>query len=597
MSLYEHLTEQDLANIKGYCDTYGFQDNDVEYNLRPVPTEQFLNEWSKQKEHIFHLFGDKFILEKSIAVDPTIDLFYEVYDDCMAKQNKGYELAFVTEYKNEIVKRFQTPDYWGLSSIGRKLMSLVDLDKLYTNTVNEEIRFELDGKKIVIHKGEKIMRALRKVSTLLEIPFNLFEEFRIFFSQVTQYSSCQQNNTLCLSIHPLDFMTMSDNVHGWTSCMSWEEPGSYRGGTLEMMNSPHVIVAYVTDGRNMELPVTYENWPSKRWRELYYFDGNLITGIKGYPYADDKVDQIVRDWLKELTSFNGDELILNRIGKAQMDEPENEKFYEKYNNEIGPVLIRSYTNYMYNDFERIAHKVYFRPKRQENDSEVPSKYPYYTFDYGGRIFCLACGREVDSYVDGSLCGECCGSLLSCCCCGEGLSEDNAYYDEDGNAYCEDCFNKNFAYDDVYDYYIPAERAVYFQVVTNDLVVVSQWVTDEENLRSCNTWMDSDGMLTMRLCDMSEDFFLAIANGWLRSATYEFKKIRYSYYSCEAPEEADLQKMKIAQMYQELFDSVATKMQKSVDNNPYVRTITPMHSIPCGNTAALKMDFSTFELNF
>ena len=207
-------------------------------------------------------------------------------------------------------------------------------------------------------------------------------------------------------------------------------------------------------------------------------------------------------------------------------------------------------------------------------NEVPYK-SYFNFDYGGRIFCLACGREVDSYMDGSLCGECCGSVLSCTCCGEGLNEDNAYYDEDGNPYCEDCFNRNFAYDDIYDCYIPVESAVYFQVVTDDLTVVSQYVTDEANLYSCKTWMDSDGMTTMRLCDMSQDFFLAIANQWLSTAAYEFKRLRYSYYSCETPEETKKQKAKISQMYDDLFHGVTDQMQDYVDNNPYVRTITPM----------------------
>ena len=443
MSLYEYLTMQDLINIRDYCGNYGFQDNDAEYDLRPVPTEEFLKEWSEQKEHIFHLFGDKFILKKSISVDPTIDLFYEVYDDCMAKQNKGYELSFVTEYKNQIANHFQTPDYWGLSPIGRKLMSLVDLDKLYTNTVNEEIRFELDGKKVVIHKGEKIMRALRKVSTLLEIPFNLFEEFRIFFSQVTQYSSCQQNNTLCLSIHPLDFMTMSDNDHGWTSCMSWQEPGTYRGGTLEMMNSPHVIVAYITDGKNMELPDDGAEWPSKRWRELYYFDDNLITGIKGYPYTDDKVDQIVRDWLKELTNFDGDELILNRIGKAQMDEPENEKFYEKYNYETGPVVVRSHANYMYNDFDNnptypvvgalTERKSIFREWR--------------SYNYSGEAECMCCGKIVDfddSNIGSRADSLVCVDIVDCVYCGRSVERSEAI-EHNGEYYCSDCYDENFTY--------------------------------------------------------------------------------------------------------------------------------------------------------
>ena len=57
---------------------------------------------------------------------------------------------------------------------------------------------------------------------------------------------------------------MSDNNSGWESCMSWRNNGCYRRGTVEMMNSPYVIVAYLMleelvsvleNSANMGLPV------------------------------------------------------------------------------------------------------------------------------------------------------------------------------------------------------------------------------------------------------------------------------------------------------------------------------------------------------
>ena len=38
---------------------------------------------------------------------------------------------------------------------------------------------------------------------------------------------------------------MSDNDYGWDSCMGWMNEGEYRLGTVEMMNSPCIVVAYI----------------------------------------------------------------------------------------------------------------------------------------------------------------------------------------------------------------------------------------------------------------------------------------------------------------------------------------------------------------
>ena len=74
----------------------------------------------------------------------------------------------------------------------------------------------------------------------------IFEQMRIKHSQILNKKRLK--GTLCLSIHPLDYITISDNNCDWDSCMTWtgdDCPGEYRLGTLEMMNSPSVVVAYL----------------------------------------------------------------------------------------------------------------------------------------------------------------------------------------------------------------------------------------------------------------------------------------------------------------------------------------------------------------
>jgi hypothetical protein len=460
---------------------------------------------------LFHLFGDQFILEKPIIIEPNLKLFTDVFDELTMEKYDGRFPPFVNHYRDKVDKLFHVPDGWGLTELGHNLIMLTATSLLFSNVLDQDLDIEVNGEKLTLKRGEKVMRALRKLTKFLDLSDAEFEEFRIFCSRVTQQSACTKG-TLCLSIHPLDFMTMSDNNHNWSSCMSWFDRGSYRAGTLEMMNAPHTLVAYIKDDKTIDIPYSNDTWPSKRWRELYFVDDRLITGIMGYPYQDEKVDKVVRDWLKELSNFDGDAVNITRSGRIEVAD--NKDFYNKYGDDItSTIRVTGTTTYMYNDFERMSHKAYFRPKTNDNS---------FYFNYGGRLFCIGCGQEVEEFNDGSLFGPCCRYGISCSCCGTYLNEDTAYYDNDGNPYCEDCFNRNFAYDDLYDCYINIETSVTFNVVTDDFEIVDTYTTDEYNLRDCNVWESEDGDLNMRLCDMSQTIFKIYArrHDWRKARVYE-----------------------------------------------------------------------------
>ena len=90
---------------------------------------------------------------------------------------------------------------------------------------------------------------------------------------------------------------MSDNNEDWESCMSWTQGGEYRVGTIEMMNSPYVIVAYLKSHHNLEWA---DNWNSKKWRELYICSNDFVRSITGYPYKDEKITKLVLEKIREL---------------------------------------------------------------------------------------------------------------------------------------------------------------------------------------------------------------------------------------------------------------------------------------------------------
>ena len=95
-------------------------------------------------------------------------------------------------------------------------------------------------------------------------------------------------------------MTMSDNANGWESCMNWTQgPGSYRAGTIEMMNSPLVVVAYITTKPYYPENTSIE-WTSKSWRELIIVHPNAICSVKSYPYYNIAFDKALVNWLVDL---------------------------------------------------------------------------------------------------------------------------------------------------------------------------------------------------------------------------------------------------------------------------------------------------------
>lgn len=212
---------------------------------------------------------------------------------------------------------------------------------------------------------------------------------------------------------------MSDNKNGWSSCMSWKKEGWYRMGTVEMMNSPMVVVAYLDSKTPMaigDLP-----WSNKKWRQLFVVNDKCIASVKGYPYKNANLTKMALESLVNLAKENwGIEYKPQVWGGACCKDD-------------------FYTNFMYNDFTN-TNDCYIYEKKNIHLSEPP------VIIYSGKAECMCCGEEIE-YKEGwddsdfLICETCRGE--NCCrYCGEPLN--NKYYILNGRKYCKGCYYENAA---------------------------------------------------------------------------------------------------------------------------------------------------------
>lgn len=274
------------------------------------------------------------------------------------------------------------------------------------------------------------MRVLQKIAKEFDLPD--FEIFRNHISRITETRKSKVKFTL--SIHPLDYMTMSDNVNGWESCMNWTQgPGSYRAGTIEMMNSPVVVVAYITT-KPYYPANTFIEWTSKSWRELIIVHPNTICSVKSYPYYNISFDKALVNWLADLVEEKT-EWRYNR--KKPQESLESRSYIEAWQDKEDKdnhFLLDFATNEMYNDFGNTDNYGIFSINPPDN------KYHTFTINYSGLMTCMCCG-ESNYYSDDTeavICEDCEPSTY-CYCCGERVNANDAI-EVDGEWVCEDCYN-------------------------------------------------------------------------------------------------------------------------------------------------------------
>lgn len=424
------LTSEQRDMINAYIDYYAVNDDSgygcVERGRADLET--VLTPWADAKASglLPRIFKDKLIITEDIQFQTPDDELYMALDrnsdvHCFEHAYRYWLYHFDGYCCGE--QGMSREEYDVVNTALWDLMNHTTIIKNRYNGSTVSIPTP-DGHNLVIAKGCKPVKMIGKLNRAFDIS-ERFEAYRIAVSMCLNVATIK--GKLCLSIHPLDYMTMSDNECDWESCMSWMNFGSYRQGTVEMMNSPYVIVAYLAAKNNMHICGQQYEWSNKKWRSLYIVHPDFIGNIKGYPYQIPEVDKMIIAKIKQMLALDG---FAGEYGDIKKYE------YGEFESEHGKVTLRFDTNYMYNDFGSIDHYGCVR------EDEVKSTDIY--INYSGFSECMWCGGDYNDESEDGLACSCCYTESRCDCCGERESHGELMETGDGEWVCEHCLSEYYS---------------------------------------------------------------------------------------------------------------------------------------------------------
>lgn len=418
-TLLQALSDEDKELISDYVDSYSnnvrCSNIDLDYNLRF---------WDSEKADLYKMFGNQLILSKEVSFCMSQKEVRTLMDTTTAKD------PFIKAFSSKIAPYYHSNyELWMALQMLTSPSTLVENESFYDTKI-VPAKDTVFGKPVKIQKGCRPIKTLHKLCRAFGLNEAEFEDFRLKHSQVLNTRKLQ--GELCLSIHPMDFMTMSDNDCGWDSCMSWRaayygDGGEYRLGTIEMMNSPCVIIAYLKSHTDMKLEGRYLNsketyWNNKRWRQLVIVNEDVILGNRQYCYEDASLSGTVLEWVRELATAH--------YGVQYEDTAQN---LAEGSFEITGKHLAFTTNYMYNDIygTRLGYL------RKDLDYNI-------NLNFSGVANCMACGDMIApneaAATDTVVCANC-GGYTCCTKCGTWIVDDDEYtYYVDGDYYCQDCFH-------------------------------------------------------------------------------------------------------------------------------------------------------------
>lgn len=451
ISLCDEITKDEIKMIDnaiyGCANGYGERAS-VPYVLR------FWD--SNKQDFLYDLLGKKFSVSKEIEIERDTQV-EEEFKKLMPLNNT------LSRFASNLSELIDDDNY----ILKHVVASCFEPKALATNSYSGgKYTVTLGEKSFRTESGMKVMKILAKVADFYNIK-DQFEEFRQFHSMVTNTKVLK--GKLTLSIHPLDYITMSDNDSDWTSCMSWIEEGCYRQGTVEMMNSDCVLVAFLESER--PLHIHGGDWNNKKWRTLVVCNKDFIAPIKAYPYQSDTLTTEVMNFIKELAEEN-----------LNIDFKENLEYEYCANNGINldqygidhQIRLRFYTNNMYNDFGCTDH--HFASFSEGYINKIKNNcMTRDEINYSGETECMWCGSVCEVIETGDLVCEDCNEYITCDHCG-----DRVNYDElsevDGEMICDYCRDNETFNDPIDDDIHLLDNAVRVYVVNNPEVLKYRYHT-------------------------------------------------------------------------------------------------------------------------
>ena len=422
--------------------------------------------------------------------DPKIDYLFREWEANKAK--------FIERFGG-LIYEWSEPIEFTLDDT-QKRMRAMEFATTVSDTFNNPVLAEFidenldgffDNKVVKTCEGSSIPAGMKLLKA-----FKYFEPNKAALRSIQDMASniIQENKikgTLCFSVHPLDFLSSSENTYNWRSCHALD--GEYRAGNLSYMVDKTTFMVYLKGADNQKLygfgPV---EWNSKKWRMLIHTSENddIMFAGRQYPFSSKSGIDTVLNIYNNLMMIGKKEnpwcLSYNKYGSWRADYVDSYVPYDSDSMEDATSLMDKYLIY---DRQLVGlSKVVIEGYNCLNYNDILKstcyQYPYYAildpYSYhsldsllanpvvvGGEVPCLHCGDELIHNPETMRCDDCeleFGTeendvYSSCDCCGARIYVDDAIcVGDDGDLICDACFHAHaFVCDCCGNVYYEADR--------------------------------------------------------------------------------------------------------------------------------------------
>lgn len=435
-------------------------------DITGINTDELFSQWKEAKKDFIKYFGGKLIYEWPEKV--TFEL------DIEEKNKKVSDLiSYVADYNINLAEFIK-----------------FNMDNFYENLVND---LYISPSGTPIPKGMRLLKAFK----FFEEDKEKLTDFQNRASMVIQENKVE--GRLCFSVHPLDFLSASENTHNWHSCHALD--GDFRAGNLSYMIDKCTIMVYLKSDEDTLLPNFPDDvkWNNKKWRMWLFFSNNrdMLFAGRQYPFFSRSALNFITEKVFAETDIAANS---HKWGEWSNKFLENWDCQFPLDDKYLPVgesliklhdLVRDEMDSLH--YDDLLFSTYYTPYYCYKYFE-PSNDPWIFYNWqdrpvtkmsarfrlGGKVKCVKCNKDYikDAYtmmcpdcelqygnydnedictcdvcgqrvyrdeaywLDGPgdwVCADCCHLIAECECCGEYDYIDNMIKADDGSLYCRDCY--------------------------------------------------------------------------------------------------------------------------------------------------------------
>jgi hypothetical protein len=262
-----------------------------------------------------------------------------------------------------------------------------------------------------------------------------------------------------ISVDPLDYLSVSENSHGWRSCHSLD--GDYAAGNIEYMMDKMTLVCYVDDNTITKINNFPDSvpWNSKKWRMLLFChpEGETMFAGRQYPDSMTGMLEIVQKAIQQIfpENFYAENWENDWCQKAGWKDKYKNHFSFRVNHiasHFDGCVYPIHTLYQPNNISKLFYDdinlshIYTKPYYLfgQNRTMVPRARTLKPVIVGGTtVTCPQCGKHLIAQAS---CWDCLYDEMTpwvCSCCNRRFqNEDDGLWTVDEEWWCNDCVSDN-----------------------------------------------------------------------------------------------------------------------------------------------------------